>query len=68
MGPCSYFKPLVPKVPIPPGSYLGRQGESKRHLLVQGVKGLKGPKEVTIYPWGMHLKIHSSLVWGVRSP
>lgn len=51
-----------------PPSYLGWQGESKRHLVVQRVKGLKGPKEITIHPWGMHLKIHSPLVWGVGSP
>lgn len=36
--------------------------------MVQRVKGLKGPKEITIHPWGMHLKIHSPLVWGGRSP
>lgn len=47
--------------------YLGRQGQSKRHLMVQGVKGLKGPKEITIHPWGVHLKIHSPLVWGAGS-
>lgn len=35
--------------------------------MVQGVKGLKGPKEITIHPWGVHLKIHSPLVWGAGS-